>query len=43
MLGLSNATEVYKSVLERAKELLTSLHQKVLQAEMMLNKRIVEQ
>lgn len=43
MLGLSNATEVYKSVLERAKELLTSLHKKVLAAEAMLNKRMLEQ
>ena len=33
MSGTSSCTEVYKNVLERAKELLTTLHMKVLQAE----------
>ena len=33
MQGTTISTEVYKSVLDRAKELLTTLHQKVLQAE----------
>jgi len=33
MSGTSSCTEVYKNVLERAKDLLTTLHMKVLQAE----------
>ena len=40
MVGTSPSTEVYKCVLERAKELLTTLHQKVLQAEVQINKKI---
>jgi hypothetical protein len=33
MSGTTSSTEVYKNVLERAKDLLTTLHMKVLQAE----------
>ena len=40
MVGTTPSTEVYKCVLDRAKELLTTLHQKVLQAEVQINKKI---
>lgn len=36
----SNSSEVFRNVLERAKDLLTTLHSKVLEAEAMLQKRI---
>lgn len=39
----SNLTETYRNVLERAKDLLTTLHSKVIEAEAMLQRRIEEQ
>jgi hypothetical protein len=39
----SNSSEVYRNVIERAKDLLTTLHVKVMEAETMLQKRIEEQ
>lgn len=39
----SNISEVYRNVLERAKDLLTTLHTKVIEAEAMLQRRIEEQ
>jgi len=39
----SNSSEIFRSVLERAKDLLTTLHSKVIEAESMLQKRIEEQ
>ena len=38
-----NSCEVYRNVLERAKDLITTLHTKVIEAESMLQKRIEEQ
>jgi hypothetical protein len=38
----SNMSEVYRNILDRAKELLTTLHNKVIEAEAMLQKRIEE-
>jgi len=38
-----NSCEVYRNVLERAKDLLTTLHTKVIEAESMLQRRIEEQ
>lgn len=43
MIGTTPSTEVYKSVLDRAKELLTTLHEKVLQAEVQINKKMAQQ
>jgi len=43
MQGTTVSTEVYKSILDRAKELLTTLHQKVLQAEQQINQKMAEQ
>lgn len=43
MVGTTPSTEVYKSVLDRAKELLTTLHEKVLQAEVQINKKMAQQ
>jgi hypothetical protein len=40
MVGTTPTTEVYKCVLERAKELLTTLHHKVLQAEVQINNKL---
>lgn len=39
----SNSSEVFRNVLDRAKDLLTTLHSKVMEAEVMLQKRIEEQ
>lgn len=36
----SHSSEVYRNVLDRAKDLLTTLHSKVMEAEAMLQKRI---
>ena len=38
-----NSSELYKNVLERAKDLLTTLHQRVLEAEQLLNERLQRQ
>jgi len=38
----SNSSEVFRNVLDRAKDLLTTLHSKVMEAEVMLQKRIEE-
>lgn len=35
-----NSSELYKNVIERAKDLLTTLHQRVLEAEQLLNERL---
>ena len=37
-----NSSEIYRNVLERAKDLLTTLHVKVIEAEGLLHKRIDE-
>lgn len=39
----SNSSEVFRNVLERAKDLLNTLHKKVIEAETMLAKRLEEQ
>ena len=35
-----NSSELYKNVLERAKDLLTTLHARVIEAEQLLNERL---
>ena len=35
-----NSSELYKNVLERAKDLLTTLHARVIEAEKLLNERL---
>ena len=35
-----NSSELYKNVLDRAKDLLTTLHARVIEAEQLLNERI---
>lgn len=38
-----NSSQIYKHVLERAKDLLTTIHMKVLEAENMLEQRMQKQ
>ena len=38
-----NSSELYKNVLERAKDLLTTLHARVIEAEQLLNERMALQ